>query len=157
MILVQQYLQLEHSEYPLRLDLKRLTVVADTDTGPIPMNNMGSGENWVGYHLITHFALHKWFVNKNRPVPRFLFIDQPSQVYFPADKDIDGSMEGVENEDREAVARMYQLALRVVNDLNPRFQIIMTDHADINEDWFQNCVVERWRGGVKLVPEEWIE
>ena len=152
-----QYLQLEHSEYPLRLDLKRLTVVADTDTGPIPMNNMGSGENWVGYHLITHFALHKWFVNKNRPVPRFLFIDQPSQVYFPADKDIDGSMEGVENEDREAVARMYQLALRVVNDLNPRFQIIMTDHADINEDWFQNCVVERWRGGVKLVPEEWIE
>ena len=64
---------------------------------------LGSGENWVGYHLIAHFAIHKWFVSQERPVPRFLFVDQPSQVYFPADRDIDGSMEGIENEDREAV------------------------------------------------------
>jgi hypothetical protein len=150
-----QSLRLEHSEYPLRLDLKRLTVVADTSDGPIPMDRMGSGENWVGYHLITHFALHKWFVSKGRPVPRFLFIDQPSQVYFPADKDVDGSMEGVENEDREAVARMYRLALKVAEELSPHFQIIVTDHADIAEDWFQQCVIQRWRRGAKLVPDEW--
>lgn len=148
-------LRLEHSEYPLRLDIKRLTVVADTNEGPIPMESMGSGENWVGYHLITHFALHKWFVNRNRPVPRFLFIDQPSQVYFPADQDIEGNMTGAENEDREAVARMYQLALQVIHELEPAFQIIMTDHADINEEWFQNCVIERWRGNNKLIPDAW--
>lgn len=70
-------LRLEHSEHPLRLDLKRLTVVADGDKGPISMEHMGSGENWVGYHLIAHLALHKWFVGHGRPVPRFLFIDQP--------------------------------------------------------------------------------
>jgi hypothetical protein len=68
-----QTLALEHSEYPLRLDLKRLTVVADTADGPIPMDRMGSGENWVGYHLIAHLALHRWFVTKDRPVTRFLF------------------------------------------------------------------------------------
>lgn len=148
-------LQLEHSEYPLRLDLKQLTVVADTEGGPIPMFKMGSGANWVGYHLITHFALHKWFVKKNRPVPRFLFIDQPSQVYFPADKDVNGRMDGIENEDREAVARMYKLALEVVQELKGNLQIILTDHADINEKWFQDCVIERWRGKNKLVPEQW--
>lgn len=152
-----QELQLEYSGHPLRLDIKRLTVVADTKDGPIPMERMGSGENWVGYHLIAHFALHKWFVEQKRPVPRFLFIDQPSQVYFPADKDINGSMDGIENEDREAVMRMYQLALRVTQEMNPNFQIIITDHADIAEDWFQRCIVERWRKGNKLVPEEWIE
>ncbi|HWO00746.1 MAG TPA: DUF3732 domain-containing protein, partial [Blastocatellia bacterium] len=151
-----QTLRLEHSEHPLRLDLRRLTVVADTPNGPIPMERMGSGENWVGYHLIAHFALHKWFVEQDRPVPRFLFIDQPSQVYFPADKDVDGSMEGIANEDREAVARMYRLALDVVQLLNPGLQIIMTDHADIAEVWFQDCVIERWRGGAKLVPDDWL-
>ena len=145
-------LRLEHSEHPLRLDMKRLTVVADSGNGPIPMERMGSGENWVGYHLITHFALHKWFVGRDRPVPRFLFIDQPSQVYFPEDRDWQEAGEG---EDRQAVSRMYQLALSVIAELAPHFQVIITDHANINEPWFQECIVERWREGDKLVPPEW--
>lgn len=148
-------LLLEHSEFPLRLDTKRLTVIADTPDGPIAMDKMGSGENWVGYHLIAHFALHKWFVTKNRPVPRFLVIDQPSQVYFPADRDIDGSLNEIKDEDREAVVRMFKLMDSVIELLNPEFQIILTDHADIREQWFQKCVVEKWRGGTKLVPMEW--
>lgn len=148
-------LRLEHSEYPLRLDLKRLTVVADSMDGPVPMVLMGSGENWVGYHLIAHFALHKWFVERGRPVPHFLFIDQPSQVYFPEDRDWEQTDEGERSEDRDAVGRMYRLALNIVEQLSPDFQIIITDHANIHEEWFQNCIVERWRGGKKLVPESW--
>ena len=31
----------------------------------------------------------------------------------------------------------------------------MTEHADINEDWYQDNVVERWRGGLALVPTDW--
>jgi len=150
-------LLLEHSEYPLRLDLKRLTVVADSNDGPIPMERMGAGENWVGYHLISHFALHKWFIRSSRPVPGFLFIDQPSQVYFPEDRDWDQASIGERGEDREAVARMYRLALQVVQQLSPRLQVIITDHANINEPWFQDCIIERWREGKKLVPPEWVE
>jgi hypothetical protein len=148
-------LQLEHSEHPLRLDLKRLTVVSDSHSGPIPMERMGSGENWVGYHLIAHLALHKWFVEQGRPVPRFLFIDQPSQVYFPEDRDWEQGVSNAPGEDRVAVGRMYQLSLKVVEQLAPAFQVIMTDHANIEEPWFQDCVVERWREGRKLVPIEW--
>lgn len=148
-------LRLEHSEHPLRLDLKRLTVVADGDNGPIPMERMGSGENWVGYHLIAHFALHKWFVRHDRPVPRFLFIDQPSQVYFPEDQDWMQGSDDTPGEDRQAVSRMYKLALKLIEQLAPSLQIIITDHANINEDWFQDCIIERWREGQKLVPSEW--
>lgn len=150
-------LQLEHAEYPLRLDTRRLTVVADGLNGPIPMERMGSGENWVGYHLIAHFALHHWFVDRRRPVPRFLFIDQPSQVYFPEDEDWqqqEGGMVSV-GEDRQKVAYMYRLAHQVVELLGGQFQVIVTDHANINEPWFQDCIVERWREGRKLVPSEW--
>ncbi len=150
-------LRLEHSEFPLRLDLRKLLVVADTAYGPIAMDKMGSGENWVGYHLIAHLALHNWFIARNRPVPRFLFIDQPSQVYFSPDKDLDWLSGDVRDEDREAVKRMFKLAFSVVNKLIPNFQVIITDHADINEEWFQDSVIERWRKGVKLVPVEWDE
>ena len=38
-------LGLEHGDNPLRLDLKHLTVVADTDDGPLSLAQMGSGEN----------------------------------------------------------------------------------------------------------------
>jgi hypothetical protein len=149
-------LRLEHSEYPLRLDLKKLTVVADEDSGPIPMERMGSGENWVGYHLIVHFALHRWFAQKRRPVPRFIFIDQPSQVYFPEDNDWQRQENGgTGGEDRQSVSRMYKLALNVVEELQGSFQVIITDHANINEDWFQQSIRERWREGAKLVPVEW--
>jgi hypothetical protein len=148
-------LDLEHSKFPLRLDLKKLTIVADTADGPVPMDRMGSGENWVGYHLIGHLALHEWFTQRHRPVPRFLFLDQPSQVYFPPEKDAEGSMALISENDRLAVSRMFKFLFDVVAALSPGLQVIMTEHADLNEDWYQRAVVERWRHGSKLVPDDW--
>jgi hypothetical protein len=148
-------LELEHSKYPLRLEIKKLTIVADTADGPVPMDRMGSGENWVGYHLIAHLALHEWFTERGRPVPRFLFLDQPSQVYFPPEKDVDGSMAMVGEDDRRAVSRMFRFVFDVVEKLSPGFQVVITEHADINEAWYQDAVVERWRGGAKLIPDDW--
>lgn len=148
-------LGLEHSNFPLRLDIKKLTVVADTSEGPTPMSKMGSGENWVGYHLIAHLALHQWFIEKDRPVPRFLFLDQPSQVYFPAEKVIDGSPSLVSENDRLAVSRMLKLVFDAVSEVSPELQVIITEHADLDSDWYQSAVIERWRGGLKLVPENW--
>jgi hypothetical protein len=148
-------LKLEHSESPIRLDLKKLTLVADTVDGAVPMNQIGSGENGVGFHLIAHLALHQWFVQRSRPVPHFIFFDQPSQVYFPADKDVDGSMALVPDEDRQRVEEMFQLIFRAVDEVSPGFQVILTEHADLKDDWFRESIVERWRGGKKLVPSDW--
>lgn len=39
-----QELKLEHSQFPIRLDISKLTVIADTPDGPIPLYRMGSGE-----------------------------------------------------------------------------------------------------------------
>jgi hypothetical protein len=148
-------LDLEHSKYPLRLDIKKLTIVADTADGPVPMERMGSGENWVGYHLIGHLALHEWFTQRDRPVPRFLFLDQPSQIYFPPEKDVGGAMVLIDENDRQAVSKMFRFVFDVVEGLAPGFQVIMTEHADINENWYQARIAERWRGGLALIPEDW--
>lgn len=154
-------LDLEHSENPLRLDARKLTVVADTSTGPVTMDMMGSGANWVGYHIAAHLALHEMFVEANRPVPRFLFLDQPSQVYFPADRDLDGQLEvgrdgATVDEDRAAVIRMFELIRDTVTSLGGRFQVIMIEHADPDVDWYREAVIERWRDGYALIPETWL-
>ena len=149
-------LELEHRGNPFRLDLRKLQVVADADSGPIPMDRMGSGANWLGCHLLAHLALHTWFVRKDRPVPRFLFLDQPSQVYFPAERDAGGSMAVLEDEDRLAVLRIFELIRDVVETLDGNFQVIVTEHADPAEDWFQAAVVETWRNGAALIPSDWM-
>lgn len=150
-----QELLLEHSERPLRFNHKKLMIVADSPDGPIPMERMGSGENWVGYHLIAHLAFHKWFARYARPVPRFLFLDQPSQVYFPPEPAEDHSFADLGDDDRIELRRMFKLIFDVVTEASPAFQVIITEHADINEEWYQNSIRERWRGGLKLVPEDW--
>ena len=149
-------LELEHKGNPFRLDLRKLQVVADADTGPIPMDRMGSGANWLGCHLIAHLALHTWFVRKDRPTPRFLFLDQPSQVYFPAERDVGGSMTVLEDEDRLAVLRIFELIRDVVEALDGGFQVIVTEHADPTDAWYQAAVVERWRNGAALIPSDWL-
>lgn len=148
-------LELEHSESPLRLDVKKLTIVADTPEGPLPMERMGSGANWVGYHLIGHLALHQWFAERHRPVPGVLFLDQPSQVYFPSEMDIDGSLATVSEDDRASVLRMFEFVFEVVGNLAPALQVVITEHADLREEWFQGAVAERWRAGRKLIPDDW--
>lgn len=148
-------LGLEHAESPIRLDPKKLTLVVDTLNGAIPMSRIGSGENGVGFHLIAHLALHQWFAQRKRPVPNFIFFDQPSQVYFPADKDVDGSMGLVPDDDRHRVLQMFRLIFEAVDAVAPGLQVILIEHADINEDWYRDAVVERWRGGKKLVPADW--
>ncbi len=147
-------LAIEHSDAPMRLDLKKLTVIADTEDGPIPMPKMGSGETWVGLHLVTHLSLHNWFEKKSRPVPQFLFLDQPSQAYFPPDTSAETIKNGAGNPDRQSVIKMFQL----VDSEAQNFQVIITEHADIQEEWFQKRVREKWWDGeTKLIPMDWLE
>ena len=150
-------LDLEHSESPIGFDMKNLTVIAYRESGPIRMSQMGSGENWMGYHIITHLALHKWFAEKNRPVPGLLMFDQPTQVYFPSEPRADRSLEELPDDDRAAVKRLFEFIFEITAVLSPKLQVIITDHADLNEDWFQSAVKERWRSGVRLVPASWYE
>lgn len=150
-------LDLEHKGDQLRLDIKNLTVVADTFDGPVPLQRMGSGENWVGYHVLAHLALHKWFRQKRRPVPAFLMLDQPSQAHYPPERDADeGSLEALGDEDKAAVHKLFALVARVARELAPELQIILMDHADLKEPWFEDAVIERWRRGSKLIPEDWL-
>lgn len=148
-------LKLEHRGPNVRLSLERLTVVTDTDSGPATLLRIGSAENWMGYHLITHLALHRFFTQQSRPVPRLLMLDQPTQAYFPSDvAQARGDMNT--DADRLAVRRLFELIRDAVEELAPSFQVIVCDHANLAEDWFQDAVRYDWRGGEKLIPADWL-
>ncbi len=154
-------LELEFSDSPVRLDVNAVTVVVDTVNRPVPLLLLGSAENWLGCHLITHLALHRHFREQNRPVPGFLVLDQPTQVYYPPDLDphADKGVESLPDDDRRKVALMFQVIFKAVADIAPDFQIIITDHADLLADQtFQDCIVEKWRGpGKALIPASWYD
>ena len=45
---------------------------------------IGSGANWLSYHVASMIGLHELFLSqRGNPVPSMLILDQPSQVYFP--------------------------------------------------------------------------
>lgn len=146
-------LDVEYEDNPIRFDLNRLTMFIDTDIKPIALAQIGSGANWVAYHLLIVFALHKHFIQNNRPVPRFIIIDQPTQVYYPPEK----SSDLIEvSSDEIAVSKMFDFMHKVVSSLSPNLQVIITDHAYLkNNDNFKDSVIEIWRDGLKLVPLDW--
>ncbi|BFM07091.1 DUF3732 domain-containing protein [Halioxenophilus aromaticivorans] len=154
-----QELGLGYSNHRIRLDASKLTVVADTPDGRVTLDKMGSGENWMGYHVVTYLALAKWFIERARPVGRFIFFDQPSQVYFPADKSDSGDLSEIEkDEDRIAVKKLFEWIFKIVNELSPELQVIITDHADIDEPWYQQAIRDKkWRGEYALIPRSWYE
>lgn len=144
-------LQLEHCDNPYRLDLNKVTVMVDKSERPVPLKQLGSGSNWVGVHLIAYFALHYFFINAKRPVPRFLFLDQPSQVYFPSELD--------EKEiDWNEVNKMYQFIIERTKEAKGKLQVIVVDHANLKEGEFKNYICENWWPIDKnLVPNDWYE
>jgi len=154
-------LELEHAAGRARIDLGRLSVVVDTEEGPIPLERMGSASNWVGYHLISHLGLHRWFTSHERPVPRFLMLDQPTQAFYPPEVDpralTDVVVGDLSDDDRRSVEAMFALMHRFVTELAPGMQLIVTDHANLPDKWFQDSILEVWRDGRKLVPLEWVE
>ena len=144
-------LEMEYAGSPYRLDFGKVTVVVDHGR-PIPLKEMGSGANWLGSHLITMFGLHKFFINNNRPVPNFLFLDQPSQVYFPEGSTADEDM------DIHAVTKVFDFIRERVDELDGKMQVIVVDHAKLDSDEFKAETIEDWKNtGVKLVPVDWYE
>ncbi len=146
-------LDVEYENNPIRFDINKLTMYIDTDVKPVALPQIGSGANWVAYHLLIVFAFHQHFIQANRPVPRFIIIDQPTQVYYPPEKTNDL----VEvSSDEIAVGKMFNFMFKVVNLLSPNLQVIVTDHAYLkNNKEFEDSVTEIWRDGLKLIPSDW--
>lgn len=132
---------------------------------------VGSGANWMGYHIATFLALHQFLSQdgmSNSPVFSFLVIDQPSQVYFPSaasganllDSDADG-LEKIKVErdvDVNATKRIFEMLETGLSAAKHRYQIIVLEHAD-DSIWGavpHTVEVANWKAeGQGLIPKSW--
>lgn len=155
-------------------DLYHLT----PDEEEIYLRSMGSGANWLYCHVTLFLALHKYFAELGGKcaIPSLLFLDQPTQVYFPnfnrdtsesfEEQKVQEARQRTENErpvdeDVKAVENLFsQLSiyckeLELNNGFSP--QIIVTDHADNltldNGFEFESLVNgNRWRSRGLIYP-----
>ena len=156
-------LDTERPNDPVSLEIKELTVkVSGTDRADY-LSEIGSGSNWLSYHVAMILALQQFFISlRHSPVPGIVVIDQPSQVYFPK-KVVLRENETIEepqfkDEDIEAVRKVFSVLSTVVGLAKGKLQVIVLDHAprDVWGGIANIAELEEWRDGRKLVPVEWL-
>ncbi|MCD9904764.1 DUF3732 domain-containing protein [Streptomyces sp. MT29] len=153
-------LKLGQSEEPNEagISFNKLSLVIRRPEDRLPQERVGSNKNYVGYHLVAHLALHTYLRKHNRPVPSFLALDQPTQAFFPS-KPRDAST--LPDADWATVTEYFRL-LHDVTELNKgKLQIIVCDHANLPDDWFQAALIDNWRpneDGTRnaLIPPHWL-
>lgn len=154
-------LDAEWPEAPVRLMIQDLTVKVIRGTRDDYLWEIGSGANWLAYHVALTLALQTFFLAlPHHPVPGLLIYDQPSQVYFPRRTARDEKADPVtwRDQDVEAVRKVFALLGEQVAAATGRLQVIVLDHAD-EDVWggLANVVLaEQWRDHA-LVPLDWLE
>ncbi len=160
------FLDVENPQAPISLEINDLTIKVQGSDRDDYLSEIGSGSNWLAYHLAVLLALHQYFLaQRNSPVPAFLVLDQPSQVYFPkrvpsrvVNEETKEDEPRLRDEDVDAVRMAFDVMGKVVLSANGMMQLIVLDHAS-QEVWgeVEGVVgLPEWRNGIKLVPMEWL-
>ena len=154
-------LDAEWPDAPVQLIIDDLTVKVVRGTRSDYLWEIGSGANWLAYHVATTLALQKFFLTEPyHPVPGLLVYDQPSQVYFPKRSAGEDSDDPVAWRDQDvlAVRKVFALLGVEARTANGRLQTIVLDHA--SEDVWGGLdgvqLTEEWRAGRALVPTAWL-
>jgi hypothetical protein len=157
------FLDVENADDPISLEINDLTIKVRGVDRDDYLSEIGSGSNWLSYHLAMLLALHQFYLSQpNSPVPGFLVLDQPSQVYFPKNvvrrPDEEEEELRLRDEDIGAVRKAFEVLGKVVLKAEGKLQVIVLDHAS-RDVWGEIPGVvglKEWRDGIKLVPMKWL-
>lgn len=160
----------------LHFDIRKFELYSWLNGEKVYLSSMGSAANWLYSHLCLFLALMKLFCKESDhcTIPPILFIDQPSQVYFPTitcdnkDKFSVEELGGQNgNEDLREVSNMFIRILDFIENVKSEYgivpQIILTEHADelnLGNYKFEDYLVKRWRNKnegliqIDAAPEE---
>lgn len=122
---------------------------------------IGSGANWLAYHIAVTLALQRFFIElPNHCVPGFLVYDQPSQVYFPRGFEVEQEPQPGRTRDQDisAVRSVFQAIGDEVVAAKGNLQVIILDHAG-SDVWGKIpgvALTEEWGGNDALVPLHWL-
>lgn len=115
------------------------------------------GAELIGLHVtcLYFYLFYILSTEKTSCIPTFLFLDQPSQVYFPS-----GFYDGKEKDsDVKKVENIFNTIVTLLGHINKKMgympQIIILEHADkleLQDIDFESLVRKRWKeNGEKLI------
>ncbi|GED57223.1 DUF3732 domain-containing protein [Brevibacillus formosus] len=115
------------------------------------LSEMGSGANWLACHVSLFLSfLHFFAIQEKSSIPSILFLDQPSQVYFPEKAYVDTKEKP---HDFQKVEQIYKTILEEIDLIEQtagfKPQVIVTDHVgelDIEGYDFKDYLRKNWRG-----------
>lgn len=138
-------------------DINSFDFWLNTAKEKIYLRSMGSGSNWLFVHLSLFLGLNYVFSKyKNCKIPPILFLDQPSQVFFPDlvnDRNERFDKSDISESDIKHVSHIFKLIAEFCDytfeETTIRPQIIVMEHADhleLGEKYkFEDFVRKRWR------------
>ncbi|MFC0323060.1 DUF3732 domain-containing protein [Gallibacterium melopsittaci] len=161
---IGKYFDFEEFYKPIRLkfSLSSFELYYESSKGKIYLRSMGSGANWLYCHITLFLALHQYFIELGNQcvIPSILFLDQPTQVYFPDfqnDTDEIFDIKKLERKreidsDIQSVTKLFTKLAQYCDNLKQHYgyspQIIVTDHVDnldLDGYQFEDFVRHRWR------------
>lgn len=149
----------EYRGATFRFLLEKLSVVVTQLGDYREYHRVGSDKNQLQIHLSLYLAFHRYFIENNCPVPRFMLIDQIDRPFYPDDVNYNSIRENnpedlMKDPDRQALMEIVELFTAFCEEYD--FQIILLQHANFPNDEYQDAVIENWRGNNALVPLDWI-
>ena len=147
-------LDAEQPDDPSKLDIKELTVKVGSEAGREHyLWEMGSGANWLSYHVSATIASQRFFLNlKGSSVPNFLIYDQPSQVYFP--RRLASSSRGFGSQRLKTLKSRTKILIQFVVFLTP----LEKRSPNLAESYRSSCWITRGgRCGATLKELHWSE
>lgn len=159
----KEKLIVEEFDNPTNIDIRDLTLEIYSKTGRKDyLWEIGSGSNWLGYHIATLLSLQEYFLKlgkKDNHTPSFLVIDQPSQAYFP--QTLKNNEAGQKtSDDIERVKAIFETFSEFLKRTKNECQVIVLEHAspeiwgEVNETHFVGG--KRWVKHDALIPDEWL-
>lgn len=156
-------LDAEWPDAPIKISVPDLTIKVVQKDREDYLWEIGSGANWLAYHMAVTLALQRFFLTEvNHSVPGLLVYDQPSQVYFPSGfevTDVEQLTGRTRDQDIAAVRKVFEVLGAEIVRAKGRLQVIVLDHAG-NDVWGEIpgvALAQAWRGDQKLVPPEWLQ
>ena len=133
----------------LHFDINTFNLYHMKNGEKISLGEMGSGANWLSCHIALFLSLLRVFTKRHEKSPMilFLFLDQPSQVYFPDTNSIN------DQKDIIAISTIFKTIFDEIHsiyiDTSILPQVIITEHVigsnlqEINEE-YESKTIKHW-------------
>lgn len=160
-------LNVEYKGEMVWFDSKKIEFKFACTKSGVSLSKIGSGSNFVEYHVAMAFLLHIYIQNcvKHKCTFDFIFLDQPSEAYFPSkEENAQEKTDKEKNNDNLCLKAMFKTISNLRDYHASSLQVVVTEHAD--EGFWKNSegifhstnikIIDWKKNGEKLIPISWI-